>query len=76
MRLGDWLEKHDVTYADFGARIGSDAPSVSRYVRGLHVPRPATMAAIVRETAGAVTANDFMPEDGSSEPRPTEGAAA
>ena len=46
-------------HEQFVVDIPEVQPTVTRYANGQRIPEPETMAAIVRETAGAVTANDF-----------------
>lgn len=60
MTLGEWLAANRVSHDDFAGRIGRDRSSVTRYVSGERMPRPAVMARISRETRGQVTANDFV----------------
>jgi Helix-turn-helix len=62
MKLGAWIDRKRLTLREFGERIGVDESSVSRYINGGRMPRPEHLAAIMRETNGAVTANDFMAE--------------
>lgn len=59
MRLADWLKANKVTHEKFAERIATDRSSVSRYAAG-RMPRRAHLQAIIRETGGEVTANDFV----------------
>lgn len=61
MKLDAYLAKTSVSYEKFAQRIGAaNASVVHKYATGKRVPRPRFMAAIVRETAGAVQPNDFL----------------
>lgn len=59
MRLQDWLAEHDISYSEFGRRIGRAHTTVSRIARDEQRPDWPTMEAITRETNGAVRPNDF-----------------
>lgn len=58
MKLRQWLADQGLSQAAFAERIGRAQQSVARYCAG-RVPDPDAMAAIARETAGAVAPNDF-----------------
>lgn len=68
MRLGDWLKGDDkarprrpkVTQAEFARRIGCSVTLITAYIDGSVWPGRERMEAIVRETDGSVTANDFL----------------
>lgn len=61
MQLRDYLAEARITYEAFAQRIGvANASVVGKYIAGRRVPRPKIMAAIVRETGGAVQPNDFF----------------
>lgn len=60
MQLQTYLEEEGITYTAFAKRIGTKhARTVERYAKGQRYPRPRMMAAIRRETAEKVTADDF-----------------
>lgn len=60
MKLRTYLADNKITFTDFAKRIGvGHARTVERYAKGQRHPRPTAMAAIRRETGGAVTADDF-----------------
>ncbi len=60
MRLADWLKRHGVKRNDFARRIGVTPGAVTQICeRDAWLSRD-TAEAIVRETAGAVTPNDFL----------------
>lgn len=59
MQLTQWLSIHDLTAAEFGRRVGVGRATALRYAKGQRIPDRDVMARIVRETGGAVTANDF-----------------
>lgn len=63
MQLSSYLEAQKITYADFAAQIGAaNAGVVHKYASGKRYPRKKFLQAIIRETDGAVTANDFLAE--------------
>jgi transcriptional regulator with XRE-family HTH domain len=70
MKLGTWLAQSGLTQQTFGERVGCTESAVSRYVNGLRRPRLQIMRAIVRETKGAVTSDDFdaLAEDEVDDP--------
>lgn len=60
MDLRTWLDQQGISKTEFAKRIGlAHVQSLFRYFDGKQVPRPKYMAAIKRETGGAVTADDF-----------------
>lgn len=63
MKLADFLALNGISQADFAARIDSTQASVSRYCKGRVPEDKETMLAIMRETHGQVTANDFFAEE-------------
>jgi hypothetical protein len=60
MKLLDWLKKTGTPRYKFAARIGVQASVVTDYCKGRYCPRPRVAEAIIRETGGEVTANDFL----------------
>ena len=62
MKLKEWRQNENITATDFGRRIGVSHAAILRYEAGARMPRPAQMAAIQRETGGAVTPADFYAE--------------
>lgn len=60
MKLKDYLEKHDLSWSEFGAIIGVTDISVGRYIRGDRRPDWAVVDRIAKATKGAVTANDWV----------------
>jgi DNA-binding transcriptional regulator YdaS (Cro superfamily) len=71
MKLSDWLKQTKTRKYQFAERIGVAPSVVGDYCKGLYVPRPSVAVAIMRETAGQVTANDFLPlspEAGEAQP--------
>lgn len=68
MKLSAWLDRRDesgkklITRAEFARRIGMSPASVTVYCAGDVWPTREALHAIVRETGGAVTANDFLHE--------------
>lgn len=61
MKLENWLKTHEITPTTFSRRIGCSHTAILRYIDGTRMPRPAQMAAIQRETGGAVNPSDFYP---------------
>lgn len=60
MKLADWLKMTKTRQYVFATRIGVRASMVSDYCNGRAIPqRPEVVTAIVRETGGLVTPNDF-----------------
>ena len=60
MKLADWLDRNNIKRYVFAQRVGVRASVVTDYCKGIIRPGPDKMEAIVRETAGAVTADDFL----------------
>lgn len=76
-KLEKYLAEKKLTQAEFAERIGSSQENVSRYISGTRFPRPRTLARIIEETNGELTAGDFLPlqpMNGLSEPGPTRAA--
>lgn len=61
MKLADWLKSTKTTKYGFAERIGVRPSVVTDYCKGRYCPRPEIAVAIIRETGGQVTANDFLP---------------
>lgn len=61
MTLSDYLKQHGITQLAFAAKLGVHSSTVSRLCRGETVPEAGLIAAIVRETQGAVLPNDLFP---------------
>lgn len=62
MTLSDWLRTTRTTQVALAARLGVAASTVSRICRGECQPEAQLIAAIARETAGAVLPNDLFPQ--------------
>jgi DNA-binding transcriptional regulator YdaS (Cro superfamily) len=60
MKLAEWLKRTKTRRYQFAERIGVRASVVSDYCKGRYCPRPKVAEAIIRETGGEVTANDFL----------------
>jgi len=73
MRLRAYLDREKLSTGDFAELVGVSSINVHRYAlepdrAEFRIPRPAIMAAIVKATDGAVTANDFyLLEPGDAE---------
>lgn len=61
MKLGDWLQHHNVSRTDFARRVGLSKGAISQICNqnDAWVSRD-TALLILRETGGAVTPNDFL----------------
>ncbi|WP_298354105.1 3,4-dihydroxy-2-butanone-4-phosphate synthase [Rhodoblastus sp.] len=65
MKLADWLRKSGVSRTEFSRRLGLTPGAVSQLCNQETVwMSRETAQAIARETGGAVTPNDFLPEVG------------
>lgn len=60
MKLGDYIERENLTAVEFGRRIGVSAITMWRYLRDGRIPEVSTMKRIIAETRGEVTPNDFF----------------
>ena len=59
MKLDAYLKTNDISEQKFAEQIGVSQQAVHRYRTG-RVPTPEVMQAIIKVTAGAVTADDFF----------------
>ena len=59
MTLDDYLRDRDIKEVDFASLIGADQSTVNRLRKG-SIPTQRLMKAIVEQTCGEVTANDFF----------------
>lgn len=66
MTLTDFLNKYNMSQAEFAKSINETPMNVSRWVHGT-IPSPEMMAKIVAYTKGEVTANDFYGIEEKSE---------
>ncbi len=65
MKLADWLRKSGVSRTEFSRRLGLTPGAVSQLCNQQSVwMSRETARSIARETGGAVTPNDFLPEVG------------
>lgn len=60
MKLSDWLKMNGVKRYVFARRIGVQPSMVTAYCENGAWPKPSLLEAIVRETNGQVTPNDFL----------------
>lgn len=60
MKLADWLKKTKTPRSAFAKRIGVQPSVISDYCAGRFGPSRPRAEAIIRETGGEVTANDFL----------------
>lgn len=63
MKLADYLAHAALTDQAFADKIGMSQSAVNRLRRGETRPDWETASKIAHATDGAVTANDFMPEN-------------
>ena len=62
MKLSEWLIQNNVSQLVFAQRLGATQQAVSNWLKGTRTPRPRQMQNIIRETSGAGTPNDFLPD--------------
>lgn len=62
VRLDDWRVARGWTYSDLARALSISPPAARRYCLGLRMPTPTMLAAIRRVTAGAITADSFLPD--------------
>jgi DNA-binding transcriptional regulator YdaS (Cro superfamily) len=62
MTLNDYLERYGIKQAAFAKRVGVSQAAICRYCNGRR-PASAQIDAIMIATGGAVSANDFVPDD-------------
>lgn len=74
MRLDDYLSKLSLTNDEFAKLVGVSTTAVQYWRHGQRIPRSSQMKAIIGATNGAVTPNDFLPEQVGSDA--DEGRAA
>lgn len=72
MQLADYLKTNGISDDDFGQSIGVTRQAVHRYKTFERFPERAVLTEIFRITGGAVSPNDFLPE----QPAATEQGAA
>ena len=80
MKLSEWLaipnsDGSRKRKRDFAARIGVSPTMVTEYAEGRMWPGRERIEAIVRETGGAVTANDFLSPESAKHIAAQAGAA-
>lgn len=66
MSLDEYLKGAKLTRKEFASRIGVKPVSVYRYIVGERFPKPQVLAAIERETGGAVKASSFYEAAGAA----------
>jgi hypothetical protein len=59
MTLAQWLGDHELSFAEFGRRLGVTTSEARRFALGERIPRRPTMQRVFLVTGGAVTPNDF-----------------
>lgn len=60
MQLPDYLAENGITITAFAKRLGLRVSTLHRYTRGHRFPPAEVLLVIRQETAGAVTADDFV----------------
>jgi transcriptional regulator with XRE-family HTH domain len=60
MKLSQWLKKKCMSQGDFALLIRRSDATVSRIVRGTHLPGASTMLAVKVATKNQVMPNDFV----------------
>lgn len=70
MDIASWLSTTSTPDSAFADRIGVSRQALHRYKTNVRTPRPAILARIRAETAGAVTADDFLPHEAPAEAQP------
>lgn len=60
MTLSEYLEKNELSVADFAALVGVERQSVYRWKNGQRFPNRDDLKNIAKATKNAVTANDFV----------------
>lgn len=60
MQLADYLDKHQISDADFAALLGVERQTVHRWRMGQRMPRPNDLLRIRKVTGNSVTPNDFL----------------
>ncbi len=63
MKLDDYLKQQKLPMAGFAQKVGTTGATICRIINNRVVPRRDLMAAIYRETRGAVTPNDLVQLD-------------
>lgn len=60
MKLSEYLDSHNLSYAAFGKKIGTSDVNVWRWANGERFPVRKFLHKITKATNGKVTANDFV----------------
>lgn len=69
MKLRDYITRTGISVAEFGRRVGvENRQTMHKYVNGDRTPDLELIDAIHRETGGAVTWRDFLPENRPTHP--------
>jgi DNA-binding transcriptional regulator YdaS (Cro superfamily) len=66
MRLANYLQHEEITYADFAGRLGVSSEAVRLWATGKRIPGRKLMGAIRRATAGQVKPDDFYAKTASA----------
>lgn len=74
MKLEAWIAGKKLRMDDFARAIGVHTVTAYKLRSGKSLPSIRIAAAIERETGGAVTAADFVPDTRPQAPQPAEAA--
>lgn len=72
MQLADYLKANGISDEDFGQLIGVTRQAVHRYKTFARFPERPVLSLIFEVTEGAVTPNDFLPDQSTPQ---AQGAA-
>ena len=64
LKLKVWLEEQEISMTEFGQQLGVSKATVSRWCNGDRIPPVLMTQKILQETNGAVSAEDFYPNEG------------
>jgi transcriptional regulator with XRE-family HTH domain len=57
--LDEWIDAEGLTNTEFADLVGADNGTISRWRRGVTIPRPEDMLRIYEATCGEVEPNSF-----------------
>ncbi len=61
MKLKQYLEENEISYAQFAEMIGAASPMTAyRYAKGLRKPKEEILQQIIQATKGIVNREDFL----------------
>lgn len=71
-KLRSFRESRGLSQEELAKSVGVEKATISRIENGHRVPSMGLVSRLCEVSGGALTANDFMPADASSEPERTE----